>query len=501
MSFWEKITKPFEKVVGGIVNIVTGVVGEVISWVIDIPEAPDFTAQQNGFLINKQSNNASIPIVYGERKVGGTRVFVSTSGSDNEFLYLVIVLCEGEVNSIGDVFIDDTISTDSKFDNLVTINKYVGTDSQTADSTLVNANIGWTSNHRLRGLAYLAVRIKFDQDVFSSLPTINAIVQGRKVYDPRTDTTVYSSNPAICLRDYLTNSRYGKGLPTSVIDDTSFSATANKCDSLIAEYSGQSEDTKIFECNAIIDTSQKLFDNVNVFLRGMRGIMPYQNGLYKLVFEDDEDPAFTINEDQIIGGLSVTSTPKNTRYNKVIVQFPNPDTNWQVDTVIWPPAGSSEESAFLSEDNNIEMSREVTLPTITNQYSARDLARVICLASRKSTLSLSLEVTADGLQAEVGDIVAVTHPTPAWEGKEFRIASIQILAQGTVRLALQEHTAAIYPWNEGSVIEPQNESTLPNPFTVAGIENLTLTATAVVNDDGITVPAIQVDWDVSSDNF
>ena len=54
-----------------------------------------------GVLINKESNVEPIPVIYGVRRVGGVRVFVSTrdaSGGDpNEFLYICLVLCEGEV--------------------------------------------------------------------------------------------------------------------------------------------------------------------------------------------------------------------------------------------------------------------------------------------------------------------------------------------------------------------------------------------------------------------
>ena len=56
------------------------------------PEVPDFGTndfeqQERGILLNKQSNNSNIPVIYGERLVGGTRVFIETSGTDNEFLY------------------------------------------------------------------------------------------------------------------------------------------------------------------------------------------------------------------------------------------------------------------------------------------------------------------------------------------------------------------------------------------------------------------------------
>jgi hypothetical protein len=51
-------------------------------------------------LINKQSNDANIPVIYGERLTGGTRVFMETSGTDNTYLYMSIVMAEGEINDI-----------------------------------------------------------------------------------------------------------------------------------------------------------------------------------------------------------------------------------------------------------------------------------------------------------------------------------------------------------------------------------------------------------------
>lgn len=162
-----------------IIDVTVDVISDVVSWFVDVPDMDELEAKYQGVLVNKQSNIASIPIVYGQRKVGGVRVFVATSGTDNNYLYIVIALCEGTIHSIGDVYINDTLSSDSKFSGLLTINKYVGTDGQDADSTLVNAGVGWTSSHTLSGVAYIAARIKWDQDVFGGIPTIHAVVQGK----------------------------------------------------------------------------------------------------------------------------------------------------------------------------------------------------------------------------------------------------------------------------------------------------------------------------------
>ena len=85
-----------------------------------------------------------------------------------------------------------------------------GSSDQTADSDLVSESmLSGQLVIGLRGIAYMYVRLKFDADAFpNGIPVITATVKGKKLYDPRTSTTVWSDNPALCLRDYLT-SKYG----------------------------------------------------------------------------------------------------------------------------------------------------------------------------------------------------------------------------------------------------------------------------------------------------
>ena len=58
-----------------------------------------------GPLLNKDSGVGDIPIIYGKRRVGGYRVFVSTNGTNNEYLYVAIVLSEGQIQGIEKFYI------------------------------------------------------------------------------------------------------------------------------------------------------------------------------------------------------------------------------------------------------------------------------------------------------------------------------------------------------------------------------------------------------------
>jgi len=434
----------------------------VASWLTASVMKDTMGRAKRGTKINKNSNVAQIPIVYGERRVSGTRVFVATSGADNKYLYIILSLCEGEVNSIGSVYIDDVLSSDSKFSGLVSITKYVGTDTQTADSTFVNAGIGWTGNHRLKGVAYLAVRLKWDNDAFSSMPNIQAVVQGRKVYNG--STTAYSTNPAWCLRDYLTNARYGKGLPTSFINDTQFAAAANKCDAMVTPYSGGSQQ-KIFECNTVLETDRSVLENVKILLSGFRGLMPYANGKYGVIVEDQGSSTFSFTESHIIGGLAIQGGTKKNRFNRVIASFVNPTANWQSDQIEYPPTGSAEEAEYLAADG-VELEQRITLETVTNVYMAQDIAEIALKRSRNG-LACKFTATSESLNCSVGDIVDVSHSTPAWTAKTFRVNALSLRMDGTVSVELIEHQDSIYPWSTKTEADDIPDTNLPNPFSVA----------------------------------
>jgi len=115
----KSVVKSATKVVKKVVKTATKIVTAPLSWLTpSFPTFPDTSfgespmdTYEQGILLNKQSNNASIPVVYGERLLGGTRIFLETSGSSNQYLYMAIVLAEGEINSIEEIIVDDKTVT------------------------------------------------------------------------------------------------------------------------------------------------------------------------------------------------------------------------------------------------------------------------------------------------------------------------------------------------------------------------------------------------------
>jgi len=644
---------------GGIVETIVNVVTSFIGWLIPVPDIPDFDTpeEEQGVLINKQSNNAQIPIVYGRRQVGITRVFLESSGNDNQYLYMAGVVCEGEIEEIEQIFIDDKqVIFDGDLDHGVVrevsggdanfykdsshiqVQAFNGTDTQVASSILTNST-NWTSNHKLSGVCYVAFRFKWNQDIFSSIPQVRVTLKGKKIYDPRDDSTSWTPNSALVLLDYLRNSRYGKGLPDSAFesDFASFKTAATDSDTVIQprtevfsslagfkqqlfngyysdnpnwfvnksptsssqvtsisgvstspyhsrryygyftapssatfDFKTDSDDSSVvyigdasqtvdnlfkevegnrdsklvvnnrgwhgnagaegsktlvsgsvypiiiyygnaptnsnlsffwrvsggsystdlssnfsngsyvsdvvpaiikFESNAVIDTDQKVIENVKKLLNPMRSLFTYNNGVYKLKIEGTGTAVKTITADHVVGGAKVLGERKNNKYNRVIGTYVNPFKNWQNDTVSFPPADDTnvatefKHATMLADDNGTLLEGNFQFPNVTSQYNAEALCEIILRRSRNQ-LQIQLTLTSEFLELEIGDIVAITYPSGGFDAKPFRVLGLEINEDLTINVQLFEHQDNFYDFNEKNPIATIPDTTLPNPNSV-----------------------------------
>jgi hypothetical protein len=158
-------------------------------------------------------------VIYGIANVGGVLTYIETSGTNNEFLHMVVTIAAHELQAIPAIYFDNVAvplngsgdCVSGTFSGLVHVEKNLGSRDQAAFAGLVAASAGkWTSAHRQRGRAGVYIRLKWDQNKFpNGVPNVTFDVTGRKVYDPRTGTIAYSNNSALCLGDYLNNAQFG----------------------------------------------------------------------------------------------------------------------------------------------------------------------------------------------------------------------------------------------------------------------------------------------------
>lgn len=454
-------------------------------------------------------------IIYGEMRVGGTYVLMHTreqpGGPKNEYLYLIITLAGHEVDSIGAIQFDDEVVpldgagfvSSGKYANLARVKKFTGSPTQTADADLVaECPDVWTNDHRLRGIAYLSVRLKYDAKIFSGLPNITAVVRGKKVFDPRNGTTVWTDNAALCLRDYLTDTDYGLGCAADEINDATFVAKANLCDELVTIVGGGTE--RRYTANGAIERSMPPQEVIETLTGCMAGSLVYTGGVWSLAGGAYESPAATYGWDDLRGEVSIqTADSRRDTCNGVKGTYISPLNQYQ--PADYPPAKNA---TYLTQDGE-RVWRELDLPMTASPATAQRLAKIELERARQE-ITVKLPLKLQGLRVQVGDTVLLNLDRYGWVAKPFEVMGWKFVtsavdeSQGPtigVDLELRETAAAVWAWSNGeeTTVDPAPNTILPDWRTVGAPRSLAVSSTATVLADGTLVPSILATWLVPLD--
>ncbi len=236
-------------------------------------------------------------------------------------------------------------------------------------------------------------------------PSVSAVVMGKKVYDTRTKKTAYSTNPAMCLRDFMLSKRYGLGrwISSDDLDEDSWNKAADYCDEEISflDASGAIVKAKRFELNMVIDQKSNALGWLQEILANFQGYLTLTNGKFKLHIESQTDISYKFNDDNC-SDLSVTPLSLNDTPNKYVVKIIDPRNNW---TTV---ACNVEDYADQKERQKI-ITKEVNLNGTTSQYQALRLARFYRDQNLACPLTLSWKTGINGMHLEPGDVVTISY--------------------------------------------------------------------------------------------
>ena len=507
-------------VIGGIASFVTSY---VIGAAFGLNKAPKLGDRGGGGVTQRNQDRtlsvrqpiAPHRVIYGEIRVGGTVTFLHTT-DDNDYLHQLITIAGHEVNSIGQLYLDDlsaTVSsnavTDTKFATFVDVYTGVGTtagDSALHSAMQTNTSSKWTTAHKQSDRAKIYTRFKYDQDTFTgALPNVTALVQGRKVFDPRDDSTAYSSNSALCIRDYLTNTSFGLGEPTARINDTSFSTAANVCDEDVSLSGGGTEDR--YTCHGAFETSEAPKDVIKQLLSSCAGRLVYQGGQWSLYAGAYVAPTITVDEDDLDGSLQVTTqVGRRNIFNTVRSVYTEPSNLYQP-----TDAPVIKNSTYLTEDQSEEIARDFDWAFTTSSATAQRLSKIELEKVRQQITVLMPLSLKNGMRVQAGDTISVTNTRMGWTSKVFLIEEWGFAQRGDaesptlgVDLVLRETASSVYTWSSGeeTVVDAAPDTDLPDPFTAVAPTSLTQTESLYVTTNGSGVKVrTTLAWTASADGF
>jgi Putative phage tail protein/SprB repeat len=459
-------------------------------------------------------------IIYGKMKVAGMNVIPPmTSGTNSAYLHQVLAVATHECNSLGTVYFNETAVgtitavtgtaddgkvTTGAFSNKAWVRRYTGTDAQTVDYILTTDNpFQWTSAHRGRGVAYIAIKFEFDQNVYkSSKPEVTCLVEGAKVYDPRLDSTqttipgagtqrvndsttwTYSTNPALCLTNYLIASRYGMEESTSRIDFDLVADAADICDETVSIPGSTTQ--KRYTINCVLDTFESFQSNIQTIVSAMQGVCYYSGGKWRMFAGAWSASAFSITDaDLVDAGIDVTTAyPYNDRWNAVRGSFLDTTRNYQL--VEFEPIVSA---TYVTDDGE-QAWRDMPQPTCASQYEAQRNAIVMLRKSRNGQ-SAVVRCGMSAWKVRPFETGTVTISELGWSAKTVRCESWRFDQQGFVELVLREEAST--DWSDpavGDYVVP-GTITSPTPGTYTPAPPTALTANGLAG-------LIQFSWTTPS---
>jgi|GEM_PF-1229640 len=480
----KKIFKAVGKIAGAILKPIFGAIFNV--------GQPPSTADQAGRQRMQRTPNAPHEIVYGRTAKSGVCVLCEETGADREYLHLVIALAPHQVKSIGTVYFNDKPSTEYPAEYF-RIKKHLGSPTQVADADLVSEVSKWTSNHRLQGIAYIYVRLKYDKEgkVWTNgVPNIKCEMEGKNdIWDPRTDTYGYSENAALCMLDYGLSPQGAKIDPLNV-PISKWIAAANACDELVAKPGGGSEPR--YTLNGVVKTDSPIAQNFDAMVTAMAGHWSMTlSGFVAVPGVYQGAPVVELTDDDFVSDININprSGRKDT-FNVVRGQFIDPDS------VYLPTDFPEVRDTDLVNQFGEDIVEDIELPFTISAYMAQRIAKLM-LARNKSSLTANFETTSKGVLVPVGENIALTNTLLGWQSYGVRVTDVGYNpADSALSMTVSEDSAAMYDYADGNltVYNPPPRTSLPNSFDIPAPTNLAAVNVHVIAPTGQLKVGVKCSW-------
>lgn len=432
-----------------------------------------------GQLSNTKSQLLPVPIVYGRCRVGGN-IFMQTFYDDSlQKMDMFVGVSEGPIQSIKSVYANDVVLIDENGDDVhelveSSLNLHLGEPDQVADSRDPGANA-------YPNTAYIALTLKA-QDGLSGNPVISSIVEGRKVWTP--SGTVFSRNPAWIVYDFLTNTRYGVGIPTDLIDLDSFTAAATYCDEVM------DDDGPRFTLDYIIDTQRPAIDHLQAMLGCFRGFFIARDKI-ELHVEQTGSVYKALGPDNFVkNSFTWWQKSGDDSPNRIVIEWIDPNNHYE----------QSSAPFEIQEDIQARgvFEKSISLLGVTRPEQVGRLGNYLLETARRVQNFCAFQVSLKDADIEAGEIISITYPDfTGWSAKPFRVLKVQDEGQtGNVTITCAEYDSAVYSDDGLNVDSPVQDSP---PVTYDDVYALTLEDVGHQEGDGTWVPIIRASWQNPSD--
>jgi hypothetical protein len=391
----------------------------------------------------------------------------------------------------GDISTVDYPDYDQKRDALMRITLYDGTQTAAPFRIVAELPEEWDSAMTLSGLPFIHMRVRYSNDVMpGGFQALAVELRGKRLWDPRSDTTAYSDNAALAALDYLTSPE-GLGVPSSEIDVDATSAAINICDEDVDLDLAGTQTQPRFTTNGSFRLDQSPIDIMEALLNGW-GTLVYVQGLYRIHAAAHVAATQSLAAGDFAGPVElVRNHARRDAFNAVTGTYVEPGQGWEA--VAFPKVVSA---AYLAQDGE-EVAVSLDLPFVLDARRAQRLARLRVLTHRASGFQVRGTLKYSALRMTVWDTVDLTLPEFGLEADTFRVTALRFEpVSGLVSVTLQSDVPEAYAWTAADAVEPilSEVTSLVSPLAIPAGETPVLTEGFRTQNDGTIVPRLLVTW-------
>jgi len=379
----------------------------------------------------------------------------------------------------------------------VSVQKHLGVPGDGVDSYLHGLIPSlWPTTATLSGFCYTIVTLDLNQPEFQGgLPSIEVLLRGKKLYDPRTGTTYWSQNPALAIYDYLTSELCGvdaADIPTSTLI-----ASANDCDASVSlaliGAGGVTGTGPRYTLNGTVTADQPQQDVLNAMADAMAGGITSTSwnmwaGIYTA-------PILALDQSDIVGKIAITPGVSDADlFNGVKGQFSSNLNNYV--TTDYTPY---QNSAYKVADGR-DLWHNMDMPFTDNVQRVWNIARIFTEDQRNS-YTVNAEFSLKAWSVRVGDRVSLTSSLFGWSSKVFRVVDKKYSPTAPVELTLKEDDASIWDFVDAATVDETPNTNLQNPFVIDPLESITCTSgtdVLLIQADGTIVSRIKAVWPLAT---
>ena len=289
--------------------------------------------------------------------------------------------------------------------------------------------------------ALLGLQLLATDQLSGSTPNITAIVEGKKVLIPDvrnagvpvawedyywdgsgyrlfSDDTIlswdgstyvlrYSANPVWCLRDFVTDKRYGLGefILTANLNNASLLEMAQYCEERVPD--GQGGFEKRFRMDVVIDSNHRALDILIQLCATFNAMPVYSAGGLTFKIDKPALPTQLFGMGNIVKDSFAQSWKTMKEVPNVIeVQFTDKEKNYQQETIAY----IDEDSLALGEPMR---KSQIRLFTTRASYAIR-AARYALKVARYINRSVAFKAGIDAVACQAGDIISISHDVSQW---------------------------------------------------------------------------------------